>query len=130
MNGHSSKFLWFWCMCATYCLQRVCRISGALCDTMRRHPACGRINGCCHQTMNTLFRFENQKVKRRWSPARFTAFLQGPVTPSMRGKTRPIKSVTQKVFLETKKNASRFEVNRDSYIDGRQFDSLHICKHV
>jgi len=37
-----------------------------------------------------LFRksFENQRVPRRASPARFTAFLQGAMATSMEGKTR------------------------------------------
>ena len=36
--------------------------------------------------------FENQRVLRRWSPARIPAFLQGPVTTSIEGKTRSKKS--------------------------------------
>ena len=36
--------------------------------------------------------FENQRVLRNWSPARIPAFLQGPVTTSIEGKTRSKKS--------------------------------------
>ena len=35
---------------------------------------------------------ENQRVLRRWSPARIPAFLQGPVTTSMGAKTRSKKT--------------------------------------
>ncbi len=59
--------------------------------------------------------FENQRWPPRWSPARFTAFLQCPVTTSMRGEKLPNKTFNLRAFL---KNVFKFEVDR-------RLDSLH-----
>ena len=42
---------------------------------------------------------ENQRVLRRWSPARIPAFLEGPVTSSIEGKTRSKKASNFKSFF-------------------------------
>ena len=43
---------------------------------------------------------EKQRVLRRWSPARIPAFLQGPVTTSIEGKTRSTNLLTSNAFLK------------------------------
>ena len=52
-------------------------------------------------------RFENQRVPRRWSSARITAFLQGPVTTSMGGKRVQKKLLTSNDFLKKQFSDSR-----------------------
>ena len=60
--------------------------------------------------------FENQRGPPRWPQARFTAFLQGAVAPSIKAK-----KIQKKVFkLDTfsKKAVSKIEVDRE-------LESLH-----
>ena len=54
--------------------------------------------------------FENQRGPPRWPQARFTAFLQGAVAPSMKAKKLPKKVFKLDTFL--KKAVSKFEVDR------------------
>ena len=60
--------------------------------------------------------FANQKGPPRWPPARFTAFLQGPVATSMRSEKFSKKVFKLRTFL--KKAVFRFEVDR-------RLESLH-----
>ena len=61
--------------------------------------------------------FGNQRGAPRWPQARFTAFLQGAVTPSMRANKFPKKVFKLDTFL--KKAVSKIQVDR-------RLQSLHL----